>query len=98
MFQNKLELLTGVLSSNMHLELRNTEDQFVGILGDDDSTLENSRAKTGYQLRVQDLSVKTVGSNNGVSNGDSSLDDVPKFDITEEEYDKRAGGEKRRFF
>lgn len=85
--KNKLELLTGVMSPNMQLELRNTEDQFVCIISEDSITLQESGAKEGFTLRVQDISVSVLASTANGTNDNG--EEIKKFELSEEEYDKR---------
>jgi len=79
----KLELLTGISPNAMKLELRNAENKFIADLADDSSTLADVKVVDGSIIHVTDTS--------GASKpADEESGDVPKFEISDEAYDKRS--------
>ncbi|VDO94401.1 unnamed protein product [Soboliphyme baturini] len=79
--QKNVELLTGVLQPSMLLELKNVDGKVITQVTNDASTLADLQVKDGMILHVID----TTGAA-------SELDDlsrVPKYNISDEEYQKR---------
>jgi len=79
----KLELLTGIPPTAMKLELRNAENKFISDLTDESATLADAKVVDGFIIHVTD----TSGASKRL---DEESGDVPKFELSEEAYDKRA--------
>jgi len=79
----KLELLTGISPNAMKLELRNAENKFVSDLAEESVTLADAKVVDGFIIHVTDTS-------DASKRLDEESGDVPKFELSEEAYDKRA--------
>lgn len=80
--KSKLELLTGASPSKMQLEARTCEGKFVKKLESDDLTLE------AYEI-VDDMKIHVVDLTNQFGEFEDTSS-VPKFELSNDEYEKRA--------
>lgn len=81
-FQQKLELITGILSSQMKLTLYDAENKFVKELKSDEFTLKQLDVVKDSIIEVRDISGnEPLGSEA----------DVPHFVISDEKYGQREG-------
>ena len=81
-FQQKLELITGILSPQMKLTLYDAENKFVKELKVDEFTLKQLEVVKDSIIEVRDISGnEPLGSEA----------DVPHFVISEEKYNQREG-------
>ncbi|CAF1062756.1 unnamed protein product [Brachionus calyciflorus] len=84
-FKNKLEMMTGFVSSGMTLRLLNKDRQFLCEMNDDDRMLGFYPCEDGYYVEV-------VGSKTVLGIPIGEIDpNVQKFELTDEEYAKKRG-------
>lgn len=81
-FQEVLERKFGTSVASMALEMRDTADQFLQALTNDQETLAHYGPQEGYTLHVVDTAPAAYGDLDDVSQ-------VEKYQISEEEYAKR---------
>uniref|UniRef100_A0AC34PU80 CAP-Gly domain-containing protein n=1 Tax=Panagrolaimus sp. JU765 TaxID=591449 RepID=A0AC34PU80_9BILA len=86
-FKQKLELITGILSSQMKLALHDADNKFVKELKIDEFTLK--------QLGVVNDSIINVSDISGVPQTFGAQEDVPRFVISEEKYNQREDSAKK---
>jgi len=80
--KGKLELVTGVVSSWMELELRDSDDKIMGIMSD--------KQMLGYYSPMDSWRLHVIDKNPQSERGEfDDLSKVEKFEISNEEYDKK---------
>ena len=78
-----LEYLTGTKSQFMTLHLKNNKDEFIAELKNMDETLQHYSAENYWTLHVVD------SDPNSALIGLEDLSQVQKYEISDEDYDKR---------
>jgi len=78
--KDKLEIIMGVTSNSMKLQVFDTEDKPLFWLNDDSSLLGSFHIDDGMRINVTGSSLISDYSEGG---------DVPKFELADDEYDKK---------
>ncbi|VDN56005.1 unnamed protein product [Dracunculus medinensis] len=82
MCEEKLQLVVGMSKEQMHLELRDKNNEFIAMLNDDCAILENMGICDGMVIHA----VSTFGESNLLN--DSSM--VEKYELPDADYEKRS--------
>ncbi|KAJ3022345.1 hypothetical protein HKX48_006379 [Thoreauomyces humboldtii] len=83
-FKERLEPITGVPVSTMRISLYTSNNQLVGAIDDETKMLGYYPVADFMRVEVTDLNPRRV------KNAFSDVSKVEKFEITDEEYDKRT--------
>ncbi|TPX55706.1 hypothetical protein PhCBS80983_g05089 [Powellomyces hirtus] len=83
-FKERLEPITGVPVGTMKISLYTAQDQLVGTLDDDEKMLGYYPVADFMRVEVVDLNPRRT------KNAYNDVSQVEKFEITQEEYDKRS--------
>ena len=81
--KGKLELVSGVPTAGMKLELYNPDGQLICVMDNDTALLGSYHVDDGCRIHVIDTVGSSVGQFDDVSK-------VEKYEMTQEDYDKRT--------
>eukprot|EP01134_Creolimax_fragrantissima_P004740 CFRG4740T1 len=80
--KNKLELVTGIIASDMRIDLRSSDEKMIRILSDDELTLAECGVEANMVLHV-------VDTNPGATKYTDDSAEIEKFELTKKEYETR---------